>query len=160
VPGPAYFIFDILIQIVAFDFLPVTDIVDFGYSPTEPYNEKFIWLGYENSNFIHIMGSITLFLIYFFAKGIFVIIFACVKCSRRLSRLESFLDSTKFKQGLIRFFLETLFELIICCLISFKMLETRSVWNKSDHVIFIISNCVLFLSTIFLFISFFFLLCR
>ena len=145
---------------MAFDFLPLTSLVDFGYSPTEAYHEKFIWLGYEDSNFINIMGSISLFIIYFIIKGVFVVMFACCCKSRGLSRISRFLDSTTFKQGLLRFYLETVFELVICCLISFKMLEVRSVWNKVDHIIFIIAMCVLLVCIVFLLISLHFLLCK
>ena len=95
VPAPAYFIFDILIQIVAFDFLPITSLINFGYSRTEPFHDKFVWLGYEESNFIHNLGSLSLFLTYFLLKGVFVVIFACCACcKRRFSRLQNFLDST------------------------------------------------------------------
>ena len=99
-----------------------------------------------------------MFFLYILFKGIFVLLLACIKCKRTFASLERFLDSTTFKQGVIRFFLETMFEFIICTLISFKMLEIKSIWNTADKVIFIVSMIVLTLSVIFLCFSFFVLL--
>ena len=46
IPGPAYFVLDILIKVTAFDYLPMTSIVDLGYHKTDPWNPRFSWLGY------------------------------------------------------------------------------------------------------------------
>ena len=56
-----YFIFDILIQIMSFDFFPVADYIDMGFQATDPWNIRFEWLGYESTNFVVAMGSITIF---------------------------------------------------------------------------------------------------
>ena len=57
-----YFIFDIIIKVMAFDFLPVADFVDFGFRETEPWNSKFDWLGYGSTNFVESLGSIVIFI--------------------------------------------------------------------------------------------------
>ena len=61
-PGSCYFIFDLLILMVTFDYLPVADILPLGYSPTDFWNERFDWLGYNSVNFVENMGSLILYL--------------------------------------------------------------------------------------------------
>ena len=61
-PGSCFFIFDQLILMVTFDYLPVADIIPLGYSMTDPWNDRFDWLGYGSINFVENMGSLTLFL--------------------------------------------------------------------------------------------------
>ena len=46
---------------MAFDVFPIADYVDFGFIRTDPWNSNFEWLGYETSNYIECLGSITIF---------------------------------------------------------------------------------------------------
>ena len=135
---------------MVFEFFPLTDIVDFKFHETAPWGEKFVWLGYESSNFMELLGTISMVVIYIVIKGVLIAIYLCVKCKTKSGKLEKFLNSQEFNQGLIRFFLETMFELIMCTLISFKMLEIKSIWNFSDTFAFVLSVIILFLSTSFL----------
>ena len=50
-----------------------------------------------------------------------------------------------------------MFELIMCTLISFKMLEIKSIWTFSDTFAFVLSVIILVLSTIFLVFSLYYL---
>ena len=61
-PSNALDLFEIMFIVVSFDFFPVSDIIDFGFSPTDPWTENFASLGYESINFIEGMGSIILFI--------------------------------------------------------------------------------------------------
>ena len=61
IPSEAYLIFDLLLQIVTFDFFNPTDWFDFGFSGTDPYNESYSWLGYGSINIVECLGSILVF---------------------------------------------------------------------------------------------------
>ena len=149
-PAKAYFIYDILIQIVVFDFLPITEMIDFKFQKTDPMNERFVWLGYDSTNFIEQLGSILIFLIYMVIKGVLVGIVSFIHCSSKYATLNNFLNSQAFKQSTVRFFLETLFELVICALLSFRMLELKSIWRGRDLLAFIAAMLTLTLSVIFM----------
>ena len=44
-----------------FDFIPLTDIVAFDFTETDPINSNFDWLGYSSINTIELLGSLLLF---------------------------------------------------------------------------------------------------
>jgi hypothetical protein len=87
IPGQAYFMFDILIQIVAFDFLPITSIIDFKFHETQPWHQRFVWIGYGDSNAMSLFGSISLYIGWYVIKLPFVIIFAFCPCREKFTRL-------------------------------------------------------------------------
>ena len=51
-----------MIDVVSFDYFPIHDIFEFGFTETEPWSDKFLYLGYETVNFIEGMGSMILFI--------------------------------------------------------------------------------------------------
>ena len=59
-PANCFFIFHFLAEIVSFDLFAPTDHADFGFTETEPLNQRFDRLGYETSNFVENLGSIGL----------------------------------------------------------------------------------------------------
>ena len=61
-PATSMQIFDILVQIVSFDYFPFTEVWDLGFTPTEPWSLRFVSLQYETVNFIEGMGSIMIFM--------------------------------------------------------------------------------------------------
>ena len=61
IPANTQQAFEIMIKIVSFDYFPIHDIFDFGFSETEPWSQNFENLGYETINYIEGMGSINLF---------------------------------------------------------------------------------------------------
>ena len=61
-PARAFQAFELMFRVVSFDYFPIHEIFDFGFTPTEPYTVNFGWLGYDSINFIEGMGSISLFL--------------------------------------------------------------------------------------------------
>lgn len=47
---------------VSFDLFPLTDLIDFEFTETDPWSARFSAMGYKTINFIEGMGSITLFI--------------------------------------------------------------------------------------------------
>ena len=62
IPADALQSFDIMVQIVSFDYFPFTDYIDLGFTETEPWSANFAFLGYETINFIECLGSIMIFI--------------------------------------------------------------------------------------------------
>ena len=58
----SYFIFDIIIQVVAFEYIPIY-LIDFGFTETEAWSDRFLWLDYDSSNYVYLMGSLLVFLL-------------------------------------------------------------------------------------------------
>ena len=59
-PAKTIQFFYILVSIVSFDYFPLTDHFDLGFTETEPWSDKFVLLQYETINFIEGMGSIMI----------------------------------------------------------------------------------------------------
>ena len=57
IPANAMGSFDIMIEVVSFDYFPITEIFDMGFSPTESWSTQFEKLNYETINFLEGMGS-------------------------------------------------------------------------------------------------------
>ncbi len=75
-----------MIAVVSFDYFPITDYVDFGFTETDSWNIRFEWLGYETINFVEGMGSLIIFA---FMGIIYAIIVFLLCFDRCLSRLKS-----------------------------------------------------------------------
>ena len=69
-----------MINVVSFDYFPLTDVINFGFTETEPWSDKFELLGYETINFIEGMGSILLFI---WIGFIYIILVSVVWFKRR-----------------------------------------------------------------------------
>ena len=61
-PANAMSSFDVLVQIVSFDYFPIAEVFNMGFTPTPAFTPNFEYLGYETYNFIENMGSIILFM--------------------------------------------------------------------------------------------------
>ena len=59
-PANAMESFDIMVKVVSFDYFPLHEYVDFGFTPTEPWSISFEYLDYDSINFIEDLGSINL----------------------------------------------------------------------------------------------------
>ena len=59
-PANVYFTFDILIQFVSFDFFPLHEYIDMGFTPTDAWSDSFAWLDYDSVNFVEGMGSLNI----------------------------------------------------------------------------------------------------
>ena len=124
--------FEIIISIVSFDYFPLTDVVDFGFTETEPQSDKFELLGYETSNFIEGMGSIMLF---FWAWFIYIILVALISCKRRrlqLKQKHKYFDAMKAWDSCLNFLQGTFFEAMVCVSVSMKQFAIFDFLNSSD----------------------------
>ena len=59
-PANAMESFDIMVQVLSFDYFPLHEYVDFGFTPTEPWSAAFAYLDYDSINFIELLGSINI----------------------------------------------------------------------------------------------------
>lgn len=50
-----------MISIVSVDLFSPTEYVDFDFTETDPWSERFDWVGYGSVNFFENMGSIFVF---------------------------------------------------------------------------------------------------
>ena len=141
----SYFVFDILIQLICFDYLPM-ELIDFGFTETEPWNSRFLWLGYDSANYVELLGSISVFIVINILHGL--LIYSCM--TLRLKKIKSLTDSTKFKQAQTLMFIEAFLELTICGGIGFKQLETRAVWNTQDKMAFAFLIMMVVATTVFI----------
>ena len=120
---------------VAFEYIPVY-LVDFGFTRSDPWSERFKWLDYDSGNYIELMGSLCVFLLIFVIQGVLILVLSQCRVCRRRKSLQWFTDSVAFKQALMRFFFETFFELVICASVGFKLFEIKSIWNRPDKIAF------------------------
>ena len=60
-PANVHQIFQNLISMVSFDYFSPTDYYDFGFMETSSWSPKFEWFGFESSNVIESLGSISIF---------------------------------------------------------------------------------------------------
>lgn len=59
-PSNAFQVFQFLAEVVSFDLFAPADYYDFGFTETEPFNSNYEELGYETTNFLENLGSISL----------------------------------------------------------------------------------------------------
>lgn len=145
-----------MIQVVSFDYLPLGDYIDFGFTATDPWSTQFEYLAYESINFVEGLGSIALTI---WIGGPYLIFVAlrhvCCKnkCVGKYQPIDAW-DST------LAFFAGTFFEVMVCLSVSMRMFTFYEYLNGADK--FAIANqmivCVPMLITIFL--SVFFAFCR
>ena len=92
-PANALQAFDLMIQIVSFDYFEFTDVIDLKFSPTEPWSIPFDNLDYGSINFLESLGSIAFYIWIGFLYVLSVILLwlfriKC-KCSKTLSKAFS-----------------------------------------------------------------------
>lgn len=124
-------IFQILLECVKYDFLPVHEIIKFKFTETDPWNDRFAELGYDSSNFVEVLGSITIFILINVLRSVisafcyYASINLKYKCCRRL------FGPKNVKSGVLQFTVETYFELLLASLMVFGMAQV-AVWRTSD----------------------------
>ena len=65
IPATAMDLFKILVMIVAFDFFDMYEYVDPGFTPTDPYSDKFDWFGFGSCNYVEGLGTVILLLCFY-----------------------------------------------------------------------------------------------
>ena len=105
-----------MIEVVSFDYFPIHDIFDFGFTETEPWSEKFLYLGYETVNFIEGMGSIILFI---WVLTVYIAIVALVHYFfRKFKYRKKLFDANKTWESSLGFLEGVFFETIVCLSVS------------------------------------------
>ena len=122
-------------KIVSFDYFPIHEIIDFGFTETDPWSVNFGWLGYDSLNFVEGMGSISLFIWLLLVYLILIAIWPLIKCNSRICEyrairtfmnpLGAFHTSIAFVQGV---YIETL----ICVCVGMQMLKFKEYFTKAD----------------------------
>ena len=110
--------FDFMIEIVSFDYFPIHDIFDFGFTETEPWSIKFLELGYETVNFIEGMGSIILF-IWIGAAYLAIVVLFYFVC-RTFRYREKLFSARKSWESSLGFLEGTIFETMVCVSVSMR----------------------------------------
>ena len=87
-PANALQQFEIMIDVVSFDFFSLTEYFDIGITETEAWTENFAFLGYESVNFVEGMGSILLVAIFLAFCGLVALILSLIKCNLRCKCLK------------------------------------------------------------------------
>ena len=126
--------FEIMANVVSFDYFPVFDHWDVGFTPTDPYRVNFEWLGYESLNFLEGMGSISLLIL---AGLLYILTMATLrvfKCNQKSKRIESI----SAPMGLIHKALSVVqgifFEVVLCASVGMKMFTMLEYLNQPDEI--------------------------
>ena len=114
-----------MIDVVSFDYFDLASIIDFGFTPTEPWSETFDDFDYGSLNFIENLGSISIF---FWIGSIYVLFVAIsAKMCGRLQTVKCLSNIMKPMEAwytLLGFLTGTFFELMLSMSIgmrNFKM---------------------------------------
>ena len=129
-PAIAFEKFEIMIEVVSFDFFSITEYYDIGLTETESWSQNFEFLRYETVNFIEGMGSILwtgLFSAFIALLSVILVILKCkVKCK--------IFQPDEVTLSLVTFMTGTFFENLVCISISMKMLTYYDVLNHVDKM--------------------------
>ena len=95
---------------------------EYGFTDTEPWSEKLKWLGYDSSNYFALLGSIGLFFFGLGMQGFISFVFDKFKLPCISKRVRDYFKMTEYKRKQVRFFMEAIFELMICGFAGYKQL--------------------------------------
>ena len=107
-----------MIDVVSFDYFPIHEVFDFGFTETKAWSLKFYYLDYESVNFIEGMGSIILFMwlgaVYLGLVFLLFLICKNFQCRKKFFRpLKAWDRTLGFLEG-------TFFESMICVSVSMR----------------------------------------
>ena len=139
IPARSQQSFDIMVQVVSFDYFPFTDYFDLGFTPTEPWSLRFQYLSYETINFIEGLGSIMLFIWAYciFFCVVFVVWLlknnklCCFKPSKD-AKVPRLLQPGQSWVKLIQFVQGSFFEVMVSISISMRMFNLWPYLNAID----------------------------
>ena len=135
IPANAMGSFGIMIEIVSFDYFPITEIVDMGFSPTEPWSLTFALLKYETINFLEGMGSIQICI---WLGCLFIIIVLAIAYLRKYkgccadSKIGKYFNLLKAWYITLGFLQGTFFEVMICLSVSMRIFTIYEYLNAAD----------------------------
>lgn len=173
-PASCYGLFSDLISVTAFDIFEPAEHFDLNITETLPYTNKFEWLGYPSKNIIENMGSILILLLIIIIQGFIILLLhlcriekACLKdmCSSHpvvTRTYNKWLNVNKYSSQILRFFLETFIELLICCAISQgnRTEVSSSERTFTDNFSIVITSLLLCILTAFVGVVFWFSFCK
>ena len=128
--------FAIMVGIVSFDYFPIFDHWDVGFTETEPWSERFEWLGYESLNFLDGMGSISVFALIVILHILLATIIRVLRVNLKdKSLLNKLFNPMKVWHKAVAFIQGTFFEILIVTSIAMSVFkEYAGYFNKSDKV--------------------------
>ena len=137
-----------MVEVVSFDYFPIHDIFDFGFTPTGPWSERFVYLRYETVNFIEGMGSIILFIWIgtVYLTLVILVFFLCrsYRCSKKFFGVRNAWErSLGFLEGIF-------FEAMVCVSVSMRAFDYMAYLNLSDKFSIANQMTVLFILVLFL----------
>ena len=145
-----------MVAVVSFDYFPMTDHLDFGFTETEPWSTAFQWLSYESVNFIENMNSIMLVVwvgfLYILIVGI--LSFLKQKCGLQchFKMCKAPCNPTNAWFFIISFIEGTFFELMVCISVSVRSLTLMKYLKRVDY--FSIANHFIIFIVVALFVIF------
>ena len=119
--------FEIMASIVSFDYFPVFDHLDVGFTPTDPYRVNYEWLGYESLNFLENIGSIAIMIVLGIVFIIVITVLRVCKMIKISKPIRLFHKASGFVQG-------TFLEILLCASIGMKMFTMFEYLNEADKV--------------------------
>ena len=131
-PANTHQYFHIMMDIFSFDYFPLTELIDFGFTETEPWAENFVWLDFQSINFMESMGSISLWIWIGLLYAFFVLVLRACHVSLRHKRLRKLVSPMSLAHLTIKFMLGTLYEIMISASIGVAIFELHEYWNTAD----------------------------
>ena len=134
IPGEGYLFFETLAAIVEFDLIPVFDLWDAGFTPTEALTPGFQMLKFESLNFVESMGGVLII-------GVFVLLiypmiafflFRSALIHKIKSQRKNF-EPMRLKQVFIGFMYGAAFDIIISTSLALYSFELLEVFNERDY---------------------------
>jgi len=133
-PANVYGTTDFLIQVVSFDFFPIHEYIDLGFSETEAWNAKFAWLDYDSVNFFECLGSISIFFAFVLCHLLSTLLLHKCKPLCANSFIWDTFNKNAVYQHMLQFMLSTFFEFLISCVVSTRMFWYREGWTYADKL--------------------------
>eukprot|EP00347_Sterkiella_histriomuscorum_P007200 403349876 len=134
-----------IFQVVNFDLFNIQDILQQIFqleSPDyyDPYNIRFQFIGYDNSNFMYLIGAP---LIFFFLDIILALLFPLLKMNDHnlCKKLQNYLRPRLFYSSYLLFFIEMALEITFSCIINLKNPES----SHAGEVLSILIGATFFL---------------
>ena len=126
--------FNIMMDIVSFDYFPLTEVIDFGFTKTDPWSKNFEWLSYDSINFMESMGSISLWIFIGLLFALVVFILSAFKINMRYKWIKKLFAPISLGKAAITAMQGTLFEIMISASIGVMIFELHEYWNIADKM--------------------------
>ena len=133
-PASTHQYFHIMMDIFSFDYFPLIEWIDFGFTETEPWAQSFVWLDFQSINFMESMGSISLWIWIGILYAFFVLVLRACHVNLRNKKLRKLVSPMSLAHLTIKFMLGTLYEIMISASIGVAIFELHEYWNTADKI--------------------------